>query len=63
VYAVAVDLKKALDLFTLGSSQAAEAVRATCLNKNDLRPSIDLAGELITAGIEGLVFPSVMGRR
>ncbi|MGB6871304.1 MAG: RES family NAD+ phosphorylase [Acidobacteriaceae bacterium] len=61
VYAVTVDLKKALDLSTLGSSQAAEAVRATCLDKNDLRPSMDLARELITAGIEGLVFPSVVG--
>ena len=61
VYAVAVDLKKALDLSTLGSSQAAEAVRATCLDKNDLRPSMDLARELITAGIEGRVFPGVVG--
>ena len=61
VYAVGVDLKKALDLSTLGSSQAAEAVRTTCLDENDLRPSMDLARELITAGIEGLVFPSVVG--
>ena len=61
VYAVAVDLKKALDLSTLGSSQAAEAVRSGCLDKDDLRPSMELAGELIAAGIEGLVFPSVVG--
>ena len=61
VYAVAVDLKRALDLSTLGSSQAAEAVRATSLDKNDLRPSMELARELIAAGIEGLVFPSVVG--
>ncbi len=61
VFAVAVDLKKALDLSTLGSSQAAEAVTTTSLDKNDLRPSMDLARELITAGIEGLVFPSVVG--
>jgi hypothetical protein len=60
VYAVAVDLKRALDLSTLGSSQAAEAVRTACLDKNDLRPSMDLARELITVGIEGLVFPSVV---
>lgn len=46
---------------TLGSSQAAEAVRTNCLDKIDLRASMDLAQELITAGIEGLVFPSVVG--
>jgi len=61
VYAVAVDLKRALNLSTLGSSQAAEALRATCLDKNDLRPSMELAGELISAGIQGLVFPSTVG--
>jgi len=60
-YAVAVDLKKALDLSTLGSSQAAEAVRTSCLDKSDLRPSMELARELISAGIEGLIFPSVVG--
>lgn len=61
VYAVAVDLKKALDLSTLGSSQAAEAVRTTCLDRDDLRPSMDLARELISVGIQGLVFPSAVG--
>lgn len=61
VYAVAVDLKKALHLSGLGSSQAAEAVRAACLDKNDLRPSMELARELISEGIQGLVFPSVVG--
>jgi RES domain-containing protein len=61
VYAVAVDLKKALSLTTLGSSQAAEAVITACLNKDDLSASMELAGELITAGIEGLAFPSVVG--
>lgn len=61
VYAVAVDLKRALDLSTLGSSQAAAALMATCLDKNDLRPSMELAGELISAGIQGLVFPSTVG--
>jgi RES domain-containing protein len=61
VYAVAVDLKKALDLSTLGSSQAAEAVRTSCLDKNDLGPSMELARELISNGLEGLLFPSVVG--
>jgi len=61
VYAVAVDLKKALDLSTLGSSRAAEAVRTACLDKDDLTSSMELARELISAGIQGLVFPSVVG--
>jgi RES domain-containing protein len=61
VYAVAADLKKALDLSTLGPSQAAEAVRTSCLDKNDLGPSMELARELISNGIEGLLFPSVVG--
>ena len=61
VYAVVVDLKKTLNLTTLGSSQAAEAVRTACLDKNDLSPSMELARELISAGIEGLLFPSVVG--
>lgn len=61
VYAVAVDLKKALHLSGLGSSLVAEAVRAACLDKNDLRPSMELARELISEGIQGLVFPSVVG--
>jgi len=61
VYAVAVDLRKVLDLSALGSSQEAEAVRTTCLDRNDLRPSMELARELNSAGIQGLVFPSVVG--
>jgi RES domain-containing protein len=56
VYAVAVDLKKALSLTALGSSQAAEAMKAACLDKDDLSASMELAGELINAGIEGLLF-------
>jgi RES domain-containing protein len=61
VYAVAVNLKKALSLTTLGSSQAAETVKMACLNKDDLSASMELAGELISEGIEGLLFPSVVG--
>ena len=61
VYAVAVDLKKTLNLATLRSSQAAEAVREACFDKDDLRASMELARELISAEIEGLLFPSVVG--
>ncbi len=61
VYAVAVVLKKALNLSTLGSSQAVEAVRTACLDKDDLTASMELARELVSGGIDGLVFPSVVG--
>jgi hypothetical protein len=61
--AVAMNLKKALGLSTLGSSQATETVKAACLDKNDLATSMELARELISAGIEGLLSPSVVGRR
>ncbi|HEX5430696.1 MAG TPA: RES family NAD+ phosphorylase [Bryobacteraceae bacterium] len=61
VYAVTVDLKKSLNLSTLGSSQIAEAIRAACLDKDDLTTSMALARELISAGIQGLAFPSTVG--
>jgi hypothetical protein len=51
VYLVAMNLKKTLNLATLGSSQAAEAVRRACLNKDDLGASMELARELISADI------------
>jgi len=44
----------------LGSSQVAEAVRTACFDMDDLTPSMELARELIAAGVEGLVFPSVV---
>ncbi|HEX5433183.1 MAG TPA: RES domain-containing protein, partial [Candidatus Angelobacter sp.] len=53
--------KKALDLSSLASSQAGEAVRTACLDKSDLRPSMELARKLISAGIQGLLFPSAVG--
>jgi RES domain-containing protein len=61
VYEVAVDLKRTLNLATLRSSQAAEAVREACLDHDDLSASMELARELISAEIEGLLFPSVVG--
>jgi hypothetical protein len=56
-----VDLEKTLNLSTLGWSQAAEAVREACLDKDDLSASMELARELIAREIEGLLFPSVVG--
>ena len=61
VYAVAVNLKRALDLSALGSSQAGEAVRLACLNKADLSASMELSRALEAEGIQGLLFPSVVG--
>jgi hypothetical protein len=61
VYAVTVNLKRALDLSALGASQAGEGVRLACLNKPDLIASINLARELEAEGIQGLLFPSVVG--
>jgi RES domain-containing protein len=61
VYAVAVNLKRALDLSALGSSQVGEAVRVACLNKADLADSMELSRELEAEGIQGLLFPSVVG--
>jgi hypothetical protein len=58
---VVVDLKKVLDLSDLGLSQTGEALRTACLAKNDLGPSMDLARELEAQGIQGLLFPSVVG--
>ncbi len=61
VYAVAVNLKRTLDLSALGTSQAGEAVRLACLNKADLTASMELSRELEAEGIQGLLFPSVVG--
>lgn len=61
VFAVAVDLEKALSLSTLGSSQAAEAVKTACLDQDDLSASMELARERTSAEIEGLLFPSAVG--
>jgi RES domain-containing protein len=61
VYAVEVNLKRTLDLSALGFSQTANAIRAASLAKNDLAASMDLAQELGTKGIQGLLFPSVVG--
>jgi hypothetical protein len=56
-----VNLKTTLDLSALGSSQTANAIKAAVLAKNDLTASMDLARELEGEGIQGLLFPSVVG--
>lgn len=61
VYAITVDLKRTLDLSTLGASVVGESVRKACLAKDDLSASMELARELEAGGIQGLLFPSVVG--
>ena len=56
VYAVAVSLKRTLDLSALGSSQTANAIRAACLAEDDLVASMDLARELEAQGYKGYYF-------
>ena len=61
MYAVAVNLNRALDLSALGWSQAGEEVRSACLNKSDLTASMELSRELEAEGILGHLLPSVVG--
>jgi RES domain-containing protein len=61
VYAITVDLKRTLDLSTLGASVVGESVRKAGLAKDDLSASMELARELGAGGIQGLLFPSVVG--
>ena len=61
VYAVAVNLKRTLNLAALGASQAGEAVRLACLKKAVLTASMELSRQLEAEGIQGLRFPSVVG--
>jgi RES domain-containing protein len=61
VYAVTVNLKRVLNLSALGRSHAGETVSLACLNKADLTASMELSRELEAKGIQGLLFPSVVG--
>jgi RES domain-containing protein len=60
VFAVAVKLQRVLRLNDLGSSQPGAVVREACLNKDDLTTSVDVATQLEKAGVQGLIFPSVV---
>jgi len=61
VFAVAVDLKRLLDLSELGRSRSAEAVKKACLNIDNLSASMELGSMLVAEGIQGLLFPSAIG--
>lgn len=60
VYAVGVKLQRVVRLNDLGISAPGGAVRNSCLDKDDLARSIDMATQLEKAGIQGLIFPSVV---
>ena len=61
MYAVAVDLKRVLDLSEFSKSRWGEAVRKACLNEDDLSASMEVGSILVREGIQGLLFPSVIG--
>jgi len=60
VFAVATKLGRILRLDDLESSGPGRDVSQACLDENDLTASVDIATELIKAGIQGLIFPSVV---
>ena len=60
VFAVTTKLQRVLRLKDLGSSGSGGDVRKACLDADDLLPSVDLATQLEMAGIQGLIFPSVV---
>lgn len=60
VFAVTIKLQHVLRLDDLGSSGPGGDVRKACLVENDLAASIDVAAHIEEAGIQGLMFPSVV---
>ena len=60
VYAVEAKLQRAIRLNDLGSSGSGGDVRKACLNGDDLAASMQLAKQLEKAGIQGIIFPSVV---
>lgn len=60
VFAVAIKLDRVLRLNDLGSSGAGGVVKDACLNKDDLAASMEIATQLEKAGVQGLIFPSVV---
>jgi RES domain-containing protein len=60
VFAVTTKLQRVLRLDDLGSSGPGGEVRKACLEENNLAASVEVATQLEKAGIEGLIFPSVV---
>ena len=60
IYAVSINLERVLDLTPVPASAVLKGLRKKCLSANELVPSMELAAHLQKAGVQGLVFPSVV---
>jgi RES domain-containing protein len=60
VFAVTTKLQRVLRLEDLGLSGPGGDVRRACLEENDLSASVRVATLLEKAGIQGIIFPSVV---
>ena len=60
VFAVTAKLQRVLRLDDLRTSSPGDDVRKACLDENDLAASVDVAAQLQNAGIQGIIFPSVL---
>jgi len=61
VFAVSVTLQKVLTWLRRPRSRALMKVRESCLSLDDLARSQELGQMLFAAGVQGLLFPSVVG--
>jgi RES domain-containing protein len=62
VFGVAVSLDRVLDLSKRGLPKAIASVRQICLAPDDLIPSMEFGDLLRARAIQGLIFPSAVGR-
>ena len=62
VFGVAVSLDRVLDLSKRGLPKAITSVRQSCFAPDDLIPSMELGDLLRARSIQGLIFPSAVGR-
>jgi RES domain-containing protein len=60
VFAVTTKLQRVLRLEDLGSSGPGGDVKKACLEEGNLAASVDVATQLEKAGIQGVIFPSVV---
>lgn len=61
VFAVSVTLQKVLTWLRRPRSKALMKVRESCLSLDDLARSQELGQLLLAAGVQGILFPSVVG--
>ena len=61
VFAVSVTLQKVLTWLRKPRSKGLIQIRESCLALDDLTRSQELGQELLAAGVQGLLFPSVVG--